>query len=192
MTQLYLVRHGETEWSKSGQHTGHTDIELTKRGQEQAAALREPLSQLSFDAVYSSPLQRARKTAELAGFSEVGLHDDLMEWDYGQLEGRTSKDIQRDYPDWRIWTGEVPGGESAEQVVARLQRFIAEVRSSEHQKVLVFAHGHSLRVLTLAWLDLPITAGELFEIDTATLSVLDEDENGPKVLRWNCPMGARD
>lgn len=187
MTELYLVRHGETEWSRSGQHTGTTDLELTELGRHQASRLKAPLSTFHFDAVYSSPRRRARETARLAGFTDSEIRDELAEWNYGEFEGRTSDEIREHYPDWVIWRGPVPGGESGDEVMARLGKFITDVRASEHEKVLVFAHGHSLRVLTLAWLGLPIELGEMFELGTATISMLSDTESGPKIVHWNCP-----
>jgi len=191
MTELYLVRHGETEWSRSGQHTGTTDLELTELGRHQASRLKAPLASVHFDAVYSSPRKRARETAKLAGFADVEIRDELAEWNYGELEGLTKDEIQQRFPEWRIWSGPVPGGESGEEVLARLGGFVDEIRASEHERVLAFAHGHSLRVLNLAWLGLPIESGDLFELSTATMSVLSDDETGPKIIHWNCPTDDR-
>lgn len=185
--ELYLVRHGETEWSRNGQHTSVTDLDLTETGREQALSLKEPLQKVEFDAVFTSPLGRARQTAELMGFPDAKVTDALHEWRYGDYEGRTSDDIREEHPDWLIWNSPVPGGESGEEVLARLQSFVDEVRAAHYERVLAFAHGHSLRVLTLAWLGLPIEFGRLFELGTATLNVLGEDDNnGPKIIRWNC------
>lgn len=191
MRELWLVRHGETEWSRSGQHTGRTDIPLTKTGEEQAAALRERLAQISFDLVLSSPLQRARRTAALAGFSDPEPCDDLLEWDYGPGEGLTAAQIQERIPDWRVWTHGAPqfpgerAGETKEQVHARLMRVVERVREADGERALVFAHGHSLRVLATDWCGFPIEAGAHFPLQTATVSVLGYEKTTPAIQRWN-------
>jgi broad specificity phosphatase PhoE len=188
MTQLYIVRHGETEWSRSGQHTSVTDLPLTEKGEQQARALVGHLDPEDFGLVLSSPRRRAAHTAELAGFTgdhAPELDEDLAEWAYGEYEGRTSDEIRESDPEWTIWTHPTPGGETAEQVSDRLDRVVAKVRSSGVERAICFAHGHSLRALTLRWLDLPLTLGGRFPLDTGTVSVLGEAKGEPALERWN-------
>lgn len=185
MTDLYLVRHGQTEWSKSGQHTSVTDLDLTDVGVEQAISLRERLNPADFDLVLSSPRLRARKTAELAGFTNLEIDDDLQEWNYGDYEGMTSKQIRELHHGWRIWFNGCPNGESADQVRARLTRVVARVRESGAERAICFAHGHALRVLALAWLDFPIIFGQSFPLEVASLSILGREKESPAVIRWN-------
>jgi probable phosphoglycerate mutase len=181
--ELWLVRHGETEWSRDGRHTSVTDLPLTEAGERAATSLRERLSEVDFDLVLSSPRQRARRTAELAGFADPVLDDDLVEWAYGDYEGVTTAEIRETVPGWTVWTHPVPGGESAEEVSDRLDRVVDRVR--EHGRVLVFAHGHSLRVLTARWLCQPADEGRFFRLDTATVSVLGFERDNPALLKWN-------
>jgi probable phosphoglycerate mutase len=184
---LVLVRHGETAWSRSGQHTGRTDIPLLEDGRRMATELREPLHRWDFAAVWTSPLSRASETCALAGYGDVAqLRSDLMEWDYGTFEGKTKDDIRATSPHWTLWTEGVPCGESARDVGARADRIIAEARSVEGN-VLLFAHGHLLRVLAARWLGLPPTEGRLFNLSTASISVLGFDSDGDlQVLQlWN-------
>lgn len=188
LQQIYLVRHGETEWSLSGQHTGITDIPLTENGRR-VAQLLEPLSaKKRFALVLTSPLDRARTTCELAGLGERAEVDrDLMEWNYGEYEGQTSKQIHAKSPEWMLFRDGCPGGESPEQVGARADRVIARVRSTNGH-VALFAHGHILRVLAARWLGFPVMAGCHFVLDTATLSILSYYQNIPAVKRWNAPL----
>lgn len=181
---LFLVRHGETEWSAKGKHTGLTDLPLTTSGEATARALAPVLDGESFDLVLTSPRLRARRTAALAGFGEATVDDDLSEWDYGDYEGLTTPQIREEVPDWTVWSHPVPGGESADDVGARLDRVVARVRATEG-RALVFAHGHSLRVLAARWLGLPVPDGRIFDLDTATYSVLGDDRGQPVVQRWN-------
>jgi probable phosphoglycerate mutase len=181
---LYLVRHGATEWSTSGRHTSTTDLPLLPEGEEAAKELAPRLAGLDFAAVLTSPRVRARRTAELAGFPDAVVDPDLAEWDYGTYEGITTAEIHRTDPGWTIWDGVTPGGETADQVAARLDRVVASARSREGD-TLVFAHGHSLRVLAARWLGQPAAYGRLFYLATATLSVLGEDRGQPVVSRWN-------
>lgn len=181
---LVLVRHGQTEWSLAGRHTGRTDLELTASGEATATALAPALAGETFDLVLTSPRLRARRTAALAGFPEATVDDDLAEWDYGDYEGLTTPQIRESVPDWTIWDHPMPGGESAEEVGARLDRVVARVRATEG-RALVFAHGHSLRVLAARWLGLPVPDGRIFDLDTATYSVLGDDRGQPVVQRWN-------
>lgn len=184
----FLVRHGETEWSLSGQHTGMTDIPLTENGRK-VAKLFEPLSaKESFALVLTSPLQRARSTCELAGLGEQAEVDhDLVEWNYGEYEGLTSKQIRAKSPEWMLFRDGCPGGESPEQVGARVARVITRIRAADGH-VALFSHGHILRVLAARWLGFPVVAGCHFMLDTATLSVLSYYQNIPAVMRWNAPL----
>jgi broad specificity phosphatase PhoE len=184
MTDLYLVRHGATEWSVSGRHTGTTDLPLLPEGEETARSLAPRLAGIDFGLVLTSPRQRARRTAELAGFPDATVDADLAEWGYGDYEGLTTPQIREKDPGWTIWDGATPGGETPDQVCARLDRVVERVRAcGDH--ALVFAHGHSLRALTARWLGLSSTEGRLFKLDTATLSVLGFEREQPVVLSWN-------
>lgn len=184
---VVLVRHGETAWSKSGQHTGATDIPLTPPGEAAAKRLAPVLGSLPFTRVLASPLQRARHTCELAGFSDrMELDADLMEWNYGAYEGLTSSEIVAGAPDWLVFRDGCPQGESPDQVAARVDRVIARLRGGEGP-VLVFAHGHLLRVLVARWLGLPPLAGSHFLLDTATLNVLSDYRGIPALACWNVP-----
>jgi broad specificity phosphatase PhoE len=183
-SQLWLVRHGETEWSRNGRHTSTTDLDLTDKGVDVARTLRERLAETPFDLVLSSPRRRAIHTAELAGFDEVVVDEDLVEWDYGDYEGVTTPDIRKEVPGWTVWTHPTPGGETAEQVTERLDRVVARVRSAG-ERVLVFGHGHSLRALTARWIEQPVEEGRFFKLDTATVSTLGYERDFPVVLRWN-------
>jgi probable phosphoglycerate mutase len=186
--QAYLVRHGETEWSLSGQHTGITDIPLTANGRR-LAKLFEPLfAKVSFALVLTSPLERARTTCELAGLGgRAEVDRNLMEWNYGEYEGLTPKQIREKSPEWMLFSDGCPGGESPEQVGARVDRVIAKVRAVEGH-VALFAHGHILRALAARWLGFPAGAGCHFMLDTATLSVLSYYQGIPAVRRWNTAL----
>lgn len=183
-SELWVVRHGETEWSRDGRHTSTTDLDLTDEGTEVARGLAGRLADQHFDLVLSSPRLRARRTAELAGFTDVETTEDLAEWDYGDYEGRTTPEIREDVPDWTIWSHPSPGGESAEEVSARLDRVVQRVRASGG-RVIVFSHGHASRVLAARWLGLPATSGRHFVLGTATLSTLAWERESPAVARWN-------
>ncbi len=183
--EVWVARHGETEWSRSGQHTGRTDIPLTPEGEKGARALGGLLGGRQFDLVLSSPLQRARRTCELAGYGEQAeLSDDLLEWHYGEHEGRTTSQIREEYPGWTIWEGAVPGGESPEQVAARAQRVIDRVLRVPGSSIL-FAHGHLLRVLTATWLGLAAQQGRLSPLGPAGFGVLGWEHEWRVVKRWN-------
>lgn len=170
--QLWLVRHGETEWSLSGQHTGTTDVPLTGKGEQQALQIGRFLKGHDFAVVLTSPLLRARETCRLAGFGEnAKVEPNLREWDYGEYEGRTTNEIRKDRPGWSLWKDGVPGGETIEQVAARAQAVIDDVVASRGD-VLLFAHGHILRVLCCCWLGLPPADGHLFALGTGTVSTL--------------------
>jgi broad specificity phosphatase PhoE len=182
--QLWLVRHGETEWSANGRHTSTTDLPLTANGEAAALKLVPALSTIDFEQVLTSPRQRAVRTAELAGFSDAEVDDDLVEWAYGDYEGLTTVEIREKVPDWTVWTHPSPGGETGEQVAERLDRVIAKARAVEG-KTLVFAHGHSLRALAVRWLGLDIAEGQRFVLDTSTVSVLGVDRGTQVVRSWN-------
>ena len=182
---LWLVRHGETEWARLGRHTGRTDVPLTATGRDQALDLGRRLAGHPFELVLTSPLSRAADTASLAGFAGAVRPDpDLREWDYGALEGRLTADIRDDYPGWTIWRGPWPEGETIDAVAIRADRVIDRARAASGE-VLVFAHGHLLRVLAARWLDLPPTSGALFALGTATISVLGWEHETAVIERWN-------
>jgi probable phosphoglycerate mutase len=182
--ELWLVRHGETEWSRSGKHTSTTDLPLTDAGRRVAEGLRARLEAESFALVLTSPRERARETARLCGYADAEIDDDLVEWDYGDLEGLTTEQIRQTEPGWTIWDGRVPGGEDAAQVAERLDRVIERCRTASG-RVLLFGHGHSLRALAARWLGLPVADGRHLRLDTATISVLGWERDTPVVLRWN-------
>jgi len=187
-TRLFLVRHGETEWSRSGRHTSITDLPLTETGRQLASALKGHLSPQDFQLILASPRRRACETAELAGFVgqyEPKIDNDLAEWFYGDYEGKTSKEIWETVPGWTIWNGAVPGGETAAQVASRLDRVVARVRESGVDQAICFGHGHALRALTMRWLGFDLTLGVHFPLDTGTVSVLGEDREQPALERWN-------
>jgi len=182
---LSIVRHGATEWSVSGQHTGRTNIPLLPEGELQARATGKLLSDIDFSLVLCSPLERAQRTCELAGLREQAvLEDDLYEWDYGDYEGLTTATIRETQPGWTIWNGPCPNGETIEQVSDRADRVIARVRA-QSGNAIVFAHGHILRVLTARWCELAPVEGQRFVLDPATLSLLGWERETPAVLRWN-------
>jgi broad specificity phosphatase PhoE len=188
--EVVLVRHGETEWSATGRHTSRTDVPLTDAGRRQAESLRACLAGWSFALVLTSPLRRAAETCRLAGLGAVTqVRPDLMEWDYGDYEGRTTADIRSERPGWTLWSDGVPGGETSEEVGARADRVIAEVREA-HGDVALFSHGHILRVLAARWVGLPPEAGRSFALATSTISVLGHERETPVIVRWNHPCGA--
>jgi broad specificity phosphatase PhoE len=183
----YLARHGETAWSLTGQHTGLTDLPLTERGEQNARALGERLKGLGFSMVLTSPLQRARRTCELAGFAAAAeLDRDLVEWNYGQYEGRRTAEIHAERPDWQLFRDGCPGGESPEQVGARADCVIRRVRAS-HGNVLLFSSGHFLRVLAGRWLELEPAAGRFFVLSTASLSAVGYEHSlsQPVIRLWD-------
>lgn len=185
LQQIYLIRHGETEWSLSGQHTGRTDIPLTRNGRKMAEQLATVLAGEVFEQVMTSPLQRARETCALAGLGpQAVVEPDLAEWDYGDYEGLTTSEIQAQAPDWLLFRDGCPGGESPEQVGARVDRLIATVRSVPGH-VALFGHGHLFRLFAARWLDLPVLEGRRFMLYPATLSILSYYRGIPAVKRWN-------
>ena len=186
---IVLARHGETEWSRTHRHTSRTDVALTADGRAQAAALRGALAGRSFDVVVTSPLRRARETCELAGFAAGAVVEPgLTEWDYGDYEGRTTADIRTEVAGWTVWTHGAPGGETAAEVGARVDRVLDELRAGDGD-ALVFAHGHVLRVLAARWIGQPPELGRSLRLDTATLSELGYERETPVVLRWNVSPG---
>lgn len=183
--RVYVIRHGETEWSLSGQHTGITDIPLTEHGREVARLLAPILARETFTLVLTSPLQRARETCELAGLGHrAEIEPDLMEWNYGEYEGLTPREIHEKAPGWMIFRDGCPGGETPEEVGAQVDRVIARVRSVTGT-VALFAHGHVLRVLAARWLGLPPMGGQHFLLDTATLNILGYYRGVPAIKSWN-------
>lgn len=185
---VHVARHGETAWSLTGQHTGLTDLPLTKHGEDNARGLVQRLKGLNFAKVFTSPLQRAARTCELAGFGSVAAIDpDLIEWDYGEYEGRRSVDILRERPDWNLFRDGAPGGESPQQVAARADRVVSRVRSIEGD-VLLFSSGHFIRVLASRWIGVePMVNSRCFMLTTASLSALgyEESRSRPVIRFWN-------
>ena len=185
---VFAIRHGETAWSLSGQHTGTTDIPLTDNGRRLAERMRPVLAGESFALVLVSPLQRARETCKLAGLGDRAVIDgDLVEWNYGRYEGLTPKQIHETAPGWLIFRDGCPGGETPEQVGARVDRVIARARAAEGD-IALFAHGHVLRVLAARWIGLPAGGGQRFLLDTGTLCVLGYYRDIPAVKVWNGPL----
>jgi broad specificity phosphatase PhoE len=184
--EVVLVRHGETEWSAALRHTGRTDLPLLEEGEQQARAVGEPLRRREFALVLSSPLRRALDTARLAGF-EPHLREELAEWDYGDYEGLTTAEIREAVPDWTIWRYGAAGGESPADVAARVDRVVAEILGVDGD-VLVFGHGHALRVLCARWLELAPQDGRLFALDPATLSTLGFEREQRVIRMWNAPV----
>jgi broad specificity phosphatase PhoE len=184
---LYLFRHGQTDWAKSGQHTGRTDIPLNDVGRQQAASLKGAVSHLKFNAVLVSPLSRAKQTAEIAGlFNAETIFDDLAEFDYGKYEGLTSLQIREQVADWTIWTHACPEGETLAQVANRTDNVIA--RANEiGGTVALFAHGHLLRILTARWLGVKPSFGQYLLLDPSTISILSRDRGTPAIKLWNSP-----
>jgi probable phosphoglycerate mutase len=183
--RVFLIRHGETEWSLSGRHTGRTDIPLTAEGRSRAQALGQYLHGENLS-VRSSPLERARETCRLAGLAaEAEIDDDLREWDYGEYEGRTTVDIRRQTPGWSVWLSPIIGGESLDQVAARAQGVIARSVAADDQDVALFAHGHILRILAACWIGLPPLAARYLALDTASVSVLGYERQTRVIRHWN-------
>ena len=186
--KLYLIRHGETAWSRDGKHTGVTDVSLTDHGRQTARSLQPVLARQQFVLVLTSPLQRARETCELAGLAKLSrVEPDLMEWNYGEYEGLTTKNIQSARPGWSVFHHGCPGGESPEQVAARADRVLAKVRATVGD-VALFAHGHILRVIAARWVNQPPNFGERLLLDTGTLSVLGYYYDTPALKTWNAPL----
>ena len=185
VTELWLIRHGETEWSLSGKHTSRTDLPLTAHGRQRAVELGEYLAGTTFNAVLRSPMARARETCEIAGFGSVAVVDEgLREWDYGVFEGRTTKEIQAEIPGWSVWKDPIAGGETVEQVGARADGVIARA-AADGGRVALFAHAHILRILAARWVGLEARGGSLFALGTGSVSVLGWERETRVVERWN-------
>ena len=181
---LYLIRHGETEWSKSGQHTGRTDLPLTERGQEEALSLKNYPFPV-FNHVFTSPLKRAKETCRLAGYLEKAtLADALYEWNYGDYEGLTSPEIEKLHPGWNVFIHGAPGGESIEEVTLRCKQFLDSLQSLKGP-IALFSSGHILRALTAIYLNQPLAFGRQIMLKTATISILSHDHGVPAILQWN-------
>jgi probable phosphoglycerate mutase len=182
---IWLIRHGETAWSLSGAHTGRTDIPLTETGEEKAALIGAKLEGIPFALVLSSPLQRAWRTCELAGFGSAAVLDsDLLEWDYGSYEGLRTDEIRRERPDWSLFRDGAPGGETVEQVAERARRVIERALDAGGNTAL-FAHGHILRILAACWLGLPPDGARYFALGTASISILGHERETRVISRWN-------
>ncbi len=183
--QVFLIRHGETEWSRDGRHTGRTDIPLTAEGRHRAQVIGRALEGRKFS-VWTSPLGRARETCRLAGFGDVArVDDDLREWDYGIYEGRTTPDIRRKTPDWSVWLSPIVNGESLEQVAERARRVIDRVLTAGGGDACLFAHAHFLRILAACWIALPPYNGRFLALDTASISVLGYERQTRVIRQWN-------
>jgi probable phosphoglycerate mutase len=187
--QLWLLRHGATEWALNGRHTGSTDLPLLPQGEAEATALAPILAKQAFAAVFSSPLQRARQTCELAGLgAQMQIQDNLLEWNYGDYEGITTPEIRETIPDWTVWCYGCPNGETAEQVQARCEAAINEALAAPGEgDVALFAHGHILRALTGTWLGLGASGGSFFKLGTASVSVLGWERGKRAISRWKAP-----
>jgi probable phosphoglycerate mutase len=185
---VFVVRHGETEWSRDGLHTSRTDLDLTPVGEEQAASLRLAFDSIPVDLVLCSPKLRATRTAVLAGLIPFEIADDLQEWDYGKLEGLTSTQIQEEWPGWNIWDGPWPGGETAGDVAARADRLLSGVLRSGAGTVALVGHGHFSRVVAARWVGAPVPVGRWLALDTATVSMLGWAKGAPAWCCWNAPV----
>jgi probable phosphoglycerate mutase len=186
--QFYLIRHGETEWAREGRHTGRTDIPLTEMGRDQAGFLQPIFEDVTFEAILSSPLQRALETAKLAGLGHrVELLDDLREFDYGDYEGITTAQIRQKVPGWTVWSHGCPNGECAADVRQRADRIVVRLHQATGH-VAIFSHGHFLRVLVARWIDLPPESGRHFLLGTSTLSILGFEHEYTAVKTWNGPL----
>lgn len=186
--QLWLVRHGETEWSASGKHTSRTDVALTEKGRERAVELGSFLAETEFCAVFRSPMARARETCEIAGFgARAVVEDDLCEWNYGVYEGRTTREIQGEIPGWSVWKDPIVGGESLEQVGERADRMIAKAVASASTScnVALFGHAHILRILAARWVGLPPSGGAILALSTGSVSVLGWERETRVIQLWN-------
>jgi broad specificity phosphatase PhoE len=188
MAELWLIRHGETEWSVSGAHTSRTDIALTEHGRKRAEELREFLNGRKFAAVLTSPMQRARETCAIAGYGDLAVVEDgLKEWDYGVYEGKTTKEIRVDHPGWSVWKDEIVDGEAVEHVGERADAVIAKALAAAGAdgSVALFAHAHILRILAARWIGLPATGGSLLALGTGSVSVLGFERETRVIQSWN-------
>lgn len=189
MGVVVLIRHGETAWSATGQHTSITDLDLTPRGEQQAVELGDRLSAYRFTEVLCSPRTRAKRTAELANLPVTAVDEDLAEWYYGDYEGITTEQIRAERPDWSLWTDGGPGGESPEQVGVRVDRLLDRVRATlPAGDVALVAHGHILRVVGARWVGLPVSAGALITLDTGSLSTLGHEHGQAAIAHWNITL----
>lgn len=183
--QLWLIRHGETEWSLSGAHTSRTDIPLTARGEERAAKIRDYLAHRNFSLVLTSPMLRARETCRIAGYGDVAkIEENLREWDYGIYEGRTTAEIRKEHPNWSIWDAPPPEGEPVEHVAVRAQQVIDRAVNTGGN-VALFAHAHILRILAATWLGLPARDGSLLGLGTGSVSTLGFERETRVISTWN-------
>ena len=192
LSRLYLVRHGETAWSLSGQHTGRTDIPMTDQGEQDAKKIADPLHAVKFSRVFTSPLQRARRTCQLAGFDEVAeIEPDLTEWDYGDYEGQLSLDTRKQHPEWNLFRDGGPRGESPSQISERVDRLIARFRRLEGN-IAIFSHGQVERVLAARWIGLAVGQAQHFVLSTASVSILGYEHNRAEesaIIMWNALSG---
>lgn len=187
--ELWLIRHGETAWSLTGQHSGRHDLPLTPHGEEEARQTRQSLNGASFDLVLCSPLQRARRTCEIAGYlDQARIEPDIQEWDYGDCTGYTREQLIERHGAWSIWDGPVPNGESIEEIAARASRVIGGLRDSSG-RIAIFAHGHFLRIFATQFLGLPPQCGRNLALHTAAISILGYDDGYPAILTWNRKSG---
>ncbi|ADV82935.1 histidine phosphatase family protein [Terriglobus saanensis] len=185
LSEIWLVRHGETEWSLSGAHTSRTDIPLTEQGKERAVTLKPYLARQDFSLVLTSPRQRAQETCKLAGMGDQAEVDaNLAEWDYGIYEGRTTPEIRKEHPGWSVWNDPIPEGESLPQVAARAEKVISKAKAAGG-KVLIFSHAHFLRILTACWMELPPSNGKSLALTTGSLSILGYERETPVLRLWN-------
>ncbi len=182
--QIFLIRHGETEWSRSGQHTGRTDISLTAHGRTQAELLGRALLGKTFSA-WTSPLSRAQETCRLSGVEHAQVDDRLTEWNYGIFESRTTLDIRKEIPNWSVWGSPITGGETLEQVAARARLVLEHVTAATNGDIALFAHGHILRILAACWIGLPPIAARHLALDTATISMLGYERETRVIKHWN-------
>jgi len=192
-TQIYLVRHGETEWTLSGRHTSHTDLPLTAEGERGAAKLGRILHGTKFTQVFSSPLQRARRTCALAGFgATVRSEPDIQEWDYGDYEGRTTAEIRAEQPGWNVFENGCPRGETVAEISERADTLLARIRAMDGT-IALFSHGHFLQVLAARWIDLPVQKGQHFSLDTASIGILGYEHSSqdiPAIALWNAGINS--
>jgi broad specificity phosphatase PhoE len=182
--QIWLVRHGATEWTETRQHTGRTDVPLTDEGMRQAAALYRPLDRQAFSAALTSPLVRARETARIAGFADAVVLEDLREWDYGVYEGRTTADIREEIPGWSVWSDPIVDGESLDDVATRAGRVLERIGGHDG-RVVLFAHAHVLRIITACALGLAPLAGKTLALDAGSISVIGREHDYRALRRWN-------
>ncbi len=182
--QIFLVRHGATEWSRTGRHTGRTNVPLTENGKRNAEIIGRALRGKQL-AAWTSPLDRARETCWLAGFPDAEVDNDLREWDYGIYEGRTTLEIRRDVPDWSVWLSPIVNGESLDEVADRARHVIRSVTDATHADIILFAHGHILRILAACWIGLPPLTGRFLALDTASISTLGYERQTRVIRNWN-------